>query len=178
MKSLKKACFTAICLLLSNHVLAENDPKTYAEIGYSLISYKEPGFTASPTAIRGIIGYEISPNLAAEAMLGFGAADSTQTIQGLNVAFSIGTMSGVYLKPKIALSDDFEIFGRFGYAKSGAEASVVGYTLTSSGDDFSYGGGAKFRLTQNTDAVIDYMSYYDKNSVTAKGFTFGLGFKF
>ncbi len=178
MKSFKRLSFTAIFLLLSHSAFAENDPRTYTEIGYTLINYKELGYTATPTAIRGIIGYEISPNLAVEAMLGIGAADSNLTIQGVNVVFSVGTMAGVYLKPKISLSEDFEIFGRFGYAKSGAQASVVGYSFTSSGNDLSYGGGAKFRLTKNTDAVVDFMSFYDKNSATATGVTFGLGFKF
>ena len=177
LKSSKLGLLT-ILMLWTGFVFAQNDPKMYTEVGYTSVTYKEAGYTLKPSALRGIIGYEINPNFAAEAMLGFGVADSSVVIRGVNVNFSIGTMAGVYVKPKVSISDGVELFGRFGYAKSGGKASVSGYSLTTSGTDTSYGGGMKIKMSNNTDAVIDYMSYYDKNGATATGITFGLGFKF
>lgn len=157
---------------------ANNDPALYGEIGYASLRVKDSGYSMSPTAIRGILGYSINKNLDVEGMLGFGVSKSTVNVSGTNVDVKVGNMVGVYLKPKVNLSNDVELFARLGYAKSGIEASARGTSISDSGSDTSYGLGVKFKVANNTSLVMDYMNYYDKDGIKATGFSVGMGFKF
>jgi hypothetical protein len=155
-----------------------NDPALFGEISYVSLSVKDSGFSVSPAAMRGILGYNINQNFDVEGMLGFGIKNDTITVSGVSADIKVGTMVGAYLKPKVNLSSDVELFARLGYAKSGLEASARGYTFTGSGSDTSYGAGMKFKVANNTSLVMDYMSYYDKDGTKATGFSVGMGFKF
>ena len=49
----------------------------YGEIGYTGLDYREPGLKVSPGMVRGVVGYDISPNLAVEGMLGLDGGSDT-----------------------------------------------------------------------------------------------------
>jgi opacity protein-like surface antigen len=164
--------------------------QTYGEIGYTSVTTKEnlslSGSTynikASPTALRGIFGYELNPNLAIEALGAFGLSDSTIKANGVSVSgftMEIDNVIGVYLKPKTQLNGNLELFGRVGFAHSKGTASAAGVASSSASENgFSYGAGLSYAINPTTSLNADYMSYLNKDGFKANGFTFGVGFKF
>ncbi len=157
----------------------------YGEIGVTSVKYEETvfGFNAesSPTAIRGIFGYEINPNFAVEGLAAFGMSDDNVQVLGYTypgLKFKVDNVLGIYAKPKVKFTPELEGFLRAGFARSKGTASLN--TLSSSGSetDFSYGLGMSYALNPKTSLNFDYMSYLDKNNSKAAGFTFGVGYKF
>ncbi len=160
--------------------------QTYGEIGYAGITAKGSddggAIKASPAAIRGILGYELNPNLAIEGMVAFGMSDATVKVNGQNVTdekFKINNAVGVYIKPKTKLNDSLEIFARAGYARVKATASTVGIESDSNTESsFSYGAGMSYAISPKAAVNVDYMQYLSKDGFKVNGFTLGIGFKF
>ncbi len=125
-----------------------------------------------------MIGTEINPNVNLEAMLGVGITDGTTTISNVSVNSQVDRFWGLYVRPKVMVSPEVELFGRVGYASSKITVSIPGFALSDSGNSVSYGAGVSFKAAQNTSIVADYMSYYSKDGVKATGLSLGLGFKF
>jgi hypothetical protein len=156
----------------------------YGELGLSLLSYKisNHGISAKPIMLRGIVGYDYHPNLAAEAMLGLGLRGGSATgYFGSAYNVSAGTMIGVYAKPRLQLGD-MELFGRLGLVNT--SSSVRGYTGTDGGAGLSYGAGFSYLTdwasfsNRKISINADYMSYYSGSGVKYTGFTLGAGMKF
>ncbi len=158
----------------------------YGEIGVTAAKYKEnlePGFNAksSPTALRGVFGYEINPNFAIEGMVGVGMSDDNLKVNGNTVPgvkMEVDSIFGIYAKPKIKFTPELEGFVRAGFAQSKGTFSGFGEQYSAKESGFSYGLGMSYALNPKTSRNIDYMSYLDKNEVKVNGFTFGLGYKF
>ena len=169
----------AVLSFAAMSVSAQPSPsKIYGEVGYTQLSYKESGYKADPGVLRAVIGTEINPNVNLEAMIGVGITDGSTRISNVTVTSQVDRFWGLYVRPKVMLSPDVELFGRVGYASSKVTASIPGYALSDSGNSMSYGAGVSFKVAQNTSLVADYMSYYSKDGVKATGFSVGLGFKF
>jgi outer membrane autotransporter protein len=178
---MKKLILASALALTSIGVQAQ----TYGEIGYTSTSFKtvDEGatFKASPSAIRVILGYELSPNLAVEGMAAFGMSGATVKNTGgssTGTKLKIDNAMGIYLKPKVKLNDAIEIFGRVGYArvKGTASGSVISETASQNG--FSYGAGLSYSINPTTSLNVDYMQYTSKDGGTVNGFTFGVGYNF
>ncbi len=156
-----------------------------AEVGYAptTITIKDSGdkIKTSPSAVRGLVGYELHPNLALEGMLAFGLSDSDVSLNGRTVPtvnIKIDSVTGIYLKPKMKLSDAFEVFARLGFADMKIKSSSPGYSESGSESSSSYGAGLRYAITSNYSVSADYMSYINKNGGKANGWTVGVGFKF
>lgn len=130
--------------------------------------------------VRGIVGYEAHPNFAFEGMFGFGIVDGTLRASGYTLKGTVDSTIGLFVRPKVDVSPDFQIYGRLGFAKSSVTGSVIGFSraLSSSDSDLVYGVGAAFRLSPTLSIVGDYMTYYNKDGVTAGGFSVGLRTQF
>jgi attachment invasion locus protein len=161
--------------------------QTYGEIGYTAITLKgstdsDESAKSSPSAIRGILGYELNPNLAVEGMLAFGMSSAALKVDGVTTSgldLKINDAIGLYLKPKTKLTKDIEVFGRVGYARVKGTLSIPDGTSDSfSESSFSYGAGLSYAISPATSLNADYMQYLSKDGTTVNGFTFGLGFKF
>lgn len=154
----------------------------YGEIGYNQLTFKEEnrGFGAKvePSAIRGIVGYEINPNLAVEGHLGIGLNDDTTRIGGVSVKGEVDNVVGAFIKPKVKLGETVELFGRAGVASTKVSASSGGLSASDRGTSFAYGAGASFALTPQLSLNADYMNYYDRKGIKVDGVTVGVGFKF
>ncbi len=157
----------------------------YGEIGVTSVKYEDTvfGYNAetSPTAIRGVFGYEINPNFAVEALAAFGMSDDNVQVRGYTVPgvkFKVDNVFGIYAKPKVKFTPELEGFVRAGFAQSKGTASLNGQSSSASESGFSYGLGLSYALNPKTSLNVDYMSYLDKNNSTATGFTFGVGYKF
>ena len=79
---MKKIALASVLALVAIGAQAQ----TYGEIGYTSMTFKETkdgnAIKVSPSAIRGILGYELNPNLALEGMAAFGIGDATFKIGG------------------------------------------------------------------------------------------------
>lgn len=155
---------------------------SYLELGYGAMKYSEPGISLTPTAARVIYGQDMSENLAIEGMAAAGISNGNTTYSGVGITLKLDNAYGVYIKPKLKINDSVEVFGRAGYTHISGTATATGnrgsLTLDMSGGDTSFGIGAKVAISKNIYAVVDYMSYYSKDKVTVKGYTFGLSMPF
>ena len=73
--------------------------------------------------------------------------------------------------------------GAGGGAITGGSVTVVSKGITScsgsrSGTDFAYGLGIQTNFTKTVYGQVDYMQSYDKDGVSAKGYTLSLGTRF
>ena len=177
---MKKIALASVIALASIGAQAQ----MYGEVGYTATTAKKNvngnGIKASPSALRGILGYELNPNLAVEGMVAFGMSDATVKVNGVSatgVKLGIDNAVGLYLKPKTKLNDQVELFGRVGFVKG--KISVAGFSSeTDSESSFSYGAGFSYAINPTTSLNADYMQYLSKNGFKVNGFTFGVGFKF
>ncbi|PIT77015.1 porin family protein [Limnohabitans sp. G3-2] len=178
---MKKFAITAAIALASVAAQAQ----IYGEVGYTTTRAKITGDgevgKASPSALRGFLGYELNPNLAVEGMAAFGMSDATVKVDGVatEAKLEIDNAVGLYLKPKVKLNDDVEMFGRVGFARVKGTLSVPGLgseTYRDSG--FSYGAGLSYAINPSTSLNADYMHYFSKDGIKVNGFTVGVGFKF
>lgn len=161
--------------------------QTYVELGHTSVDYSEKLFgieaKSSPTALRAVLGYELSKNLAVEGMLavGMGSDNVSVLIPGfgrLSGKFEIDNMYGIFVKPKMNFTPELEGFVRAGYVHAKGTASFPGVPVSASESGFSYGAGMSYALSKSTSLNVDYMRYLDKSGAKADGFTFGVGFKF
>lgn len=152
----------------------------YGELGYALVKVKYAGYSMTPKVLRATLGYELNPNVALEAMAGLGVSDGATSVGGIKLTGEVDHMVGLFVKPKVAVSPDLDLFGRVGFVRSKVTASipVAGLTESDSQTDLSYGVGVSYSISKTTSLTADYMSYYNKDGVKANGFTVGVGFKF
>lgn len=171
-----KLSLLATLLIASAAVHAEG---TYLELGYGAMKYSEAGVSLTPTIGRAIVGMDLSDNLAIEGMAAAGISSGDTTYSGVGVSLKLDNAVGFYVKPKLKVNDSLEVFGRAGMTHISGTATATGnrgsLSLDMSGSDTSFGIGAKLAISKTTYAVVDYMSYYSKDGVTVKGYTFGLG---
>jgi opacity protein-like surface antigen len=182
-----KNIFLMVALtLLTNSVFAQKkqDSKSYFDVGYSTFAYSDPTANLKPTGIRAIYGQNTTENFGWEGLVGLGMnEDSAQFTLG-TVGLKIGTVLGLYGKGYVKLNDSFEIFGRLGYASVSRDITcspVANCTSASSketGNSISYGTGLKFEVAKNISITGDYMSYYNRESITVNATTIGVSFGF
>ncbi len=173
MKNSKHALVALLAVLAAGAASAQSmseDSGYYGEIGYTPISISGGGLTFKPKLARFTVGKDINENLSVEGM--YGATVSKDNYQGVDVSASA---YGIFLKPKIEVSKDTEVFARVGWVKSDIKGTWTGGSASSSGSDVSYGLGVQTKFTKDVYGQVDYMNYYDKNGTTSKGFTVSVG---
>lgn len=177
---MKKIAMIAAAVLACGAAQAQtNASPIYGEIGYSLLSADVVGTDFDLGAVRGILGYEVHPNVALEAMFAFGTSDDSVSDGGNTVKLKLENSYGFYVKPKMNVSEDLEVFGRIGFAESKLNATLVGeFSNSDSDNDVSFGIGMKYGFSKSMYGVVDYMRYYNKDDVKVDGFTLGIGYKF
>jgi outer membrane autotransporter protein len=140
---------------------------------------------SSPAAIRGVLGYEINPNLAVEGLVALGIGDDElrgngQEIQGVKVEMS--SVFGIYAKPKVNFTPELEGFVRVGYARSKITTEApAGAEASTSKSGFSYGLGVSYALSPQISLNVDYMSYFDQtdpDDAKLTGLAFGASYTF
>jgi opacity protein-like surface antigen len=155
-----------------------NASPMYGELGYTWAKVTGGGASVKPGVLRGIIGYNVHPNLAVEGMLGLGITDDGQNIAGTNVDGKVEHSLGVYLKPKMNVTPALEVFARAGYASTRVKLESQSGSASTTKGDWSYGAGLTYSLGRATYAGLDYMRYYNKDGVKADGVTLSVGYRF
>lgn len=181
MKRIVIAAAAALAMLGSAQ--AQTRSPLYGEIGYSFLEFKDDSgtFKVNPNAVRGIIGYEFHPNLAAEGMLAFGARSDSTDVAGVKVDVKVRDMFGAYIKPKYDFGSG-EVFARLGWTRTSARATATSggasASATGSDNDFSYGVGANYRFNPRMNVGLDWMRYSHKDGGKVQGFTVSFGYSF
>jgi opacity protein-like surface antigen len=142
----------------------------YGEVGYTGLDYREPGLKASPGMVRGVVGYEFSPNLAMEGMVGLHGGSDTAS----GTTLKLGNMVGVFGKVQAPLAEGVNVYGRLGVARSDLKANGVSDARTG----LAYGVGMSYDLSKTTYLNADYTKYYDRRDQKLEGVTLGVGFRF
>jgi hypothetical protein len=147
----------------------------HGELGYSALNVDGSGTSVDLGALSGTIGYGLHENFAVEGMLAFGVKDDQ--VGGAKV--ELEHSYGIFAKPRIMLSPNFELFGRIGYVESKLKASAPGYgSLSDTDGDWAYGVGGNYYFDRNSYLNASYLRFYDKDGIRGDGLTIGLGMKF
>ena len=142
----------------------------YGEVGYTGLDYKAPGLKVSPDMVRGVVGYEFTPNLAVEGMVGLGAGSDTSS----GTTLKLNNTVGVFGKVQAPVTDALKVYGRLGVARTSLKANGV----SDSDTGLAYGAGVTYDLSKTTYLNADYTKYYDRDDQKLEGFTVGVGFRF
>jgi hypothetical protein len=176
MKNAKFAWVALLAALAAGTASAQSmvhDSGYYGEIGYTPLSIDGKGVKYKPDVVRFVFGKDLNSNLSIEGM--YLTTVSKDTYNGTTASYS---GYGLYLKPKMELTNDTEVFARVGYARSESKESGAGFSSSGSGSDLSYGIGIQTKFTKEVYGQLDYINYYDKDSVKIKGFTVSMGTRF
>jgi Outer membrane protein beta-barrel domain len=174
MKNSKHALIALLVVTTLGTANAQNMDKNsgyYGEIGYTPLQIDIGGGvpTFKPKLMRFIVGKDVHENLSVEGM--FATTASKDSYQGVDIS---ANSYGIFLKPKIEVAKDTQLFARVGYAKSELKLN----TYSDSSSSISYGVGAQTKFTKDIFGGIDYTSFYKKDGVTAKGLTVSVGTRF
>lgn len=182
MKKLKHIAMAMTALTIAGAAGAQTmtDSGYYAEIGYTPLEIKFDGDSSSvkPNLVRLIVGKDVHENLAIEAMVATTVAKDTQNIQGTEIKTS-ATAYGLYLKPKVALTKDTELFARLGFANTKTKLEVnTGESATGNDSSASYGIGITTKFSKDVYGGLDYVTYYSKDGTNISGLTASIGVRF
>lgn len=152
------------------------DPSgAYAEAAYLAATFKKGSDPSlKPAALRLTGGMDVINGLAVEGMLAFGAKDGKS---GTKQA-ELSTLAGVFVKPHAELMPGVEVYARAGFSNLAWSTQTTGAAaVKGSGNSVGYGVGMSYKVADKITAGIDYMSYYNKDSVKLNGFAVSVGMK-
>lgn len=175
-----KKTLLVISLFAASSAFAADD--TYAEISHMGLKYSEPGISAKPTAIKGIMGWKQSDGLAYEALVALGGSDGNFRYGVVNGAVGVNSMIGFFTKASTKLAEGTELFARVGIVstKIDQSASAGSYRLSqnTTGGDLAYGVGLKYSFSKDYALVVDYTNYYNKGDIKIQGLGVGVSFNY
>jgi len=175
MKSCLKFIFPLMlsltALQTSAQTVVPTDQNYYIEFGLTPLHVRsEAGDVSHPQAARLAFGKNVHPNWALE-----GFYLTTYTKDSRPGFDATATHYGLALKPKVAMTDSTELFARLGWSHANMTVATDG---SRTGTDFTYGWGIQTAFTKSVYGQLDYMTYYDKEGTSAKGFTLAIGTRF
>ena len=174
MKKTQLILIASLAILGATSVQAQSrtsaDGSYYGEVGYSPVDVSGGGGSATPKALRFLIGNEINKNLGIEAS--YTTTFSKDSRTGYDGSFS---GLGIFLKPKMALGESTELFARVGFMRADITASTGG---SHPGPAMACGLGIQTNITKSVYGQLDFMHLYDRDSVAAKGYTLSVGTRF
>lgn len=178
------AVATALCASASAHA-QQAAPSMYAEIGYTQLNAKDTDpvlgtLKFSPGLVTGVFGYQFTPNLAVEGMLGLGAGKDRIQLGGVDTGVDgqLKRAVGVFFKPSVAVADRVDLFGRVGWVRSELELSAGGFSASETDTDIAYGIGANFNLSRTSYIQASWMKYFHEDGLKIQGFTVAYGMRF
>lgn len=116
-------------------------------------------------------GYQFNEWVALEARAGVGVRDDDFNHFGEKVDVKLDNLFGGYLIAGIPTATIVYPYAVVGYTRARFEASVPGFTTADSEEDFSYGVGANFAVTEQVMVNLEAIRYLED----AQADTIGLG---
>jgi opacity protein-like surface antigen len=98
-------------------------------------------------------------------------------LEGISVGTKLN-MHGVYVRAKIPLGNNFDVFAKVGGVRTKTESDVLGEIYSSTLNNFSYGVGAQYNFNKSFYGQLDYMYYYNAHGTSISGPALVVGFKF
>jgi opacity protein-like surface antigen len=173
MKKLHIIAAAALAALCATGAQAQSrmaDNGYYGEIGYSSMDVTGSGGGATPETFRFLMGTDLNKGMGLEALY------ITTISKDSRVGYDASVHGfGIFLKPKMELTESTEVFARIGAMHAEITGGAGG---SRSGTDFAYGLGIQTNFTKNVYGQLDYMHSYDRDNVSAKGYTLSLGTRF
>ncbi len=134
------------------------------------------GSSFEDTAFLFRFGNRINEYAALESRFGLGGSDSVNGEE-----FELDLLGSLFISPRLPLSDEFELYGLFGFSTIRGSVDDEngglfggGSTSTVSDTDISYGLGAAFRPTPELSIDVDYAVYLDESDYDFSGWAVGL----
>jgi opacity protein-like surface antigen len=173
---MKKIAFIAAALLSTGLAQAQNSP-FYVDAGYSFMQLKtsNPDTKKGLGALRGMAGWEVHPNLALELMVATGVSEAKYS-DGSKIKLTHSL--GAFAKPKFAITDQIEVFGRAGWVRTNLKVSDGTAHESQHDQDLAWGLGASYKIMPGWSASLDYTRYYNKNSGSISGIGVNVGYRF
>jgi hypothetical protein len=169
MKTIKRGLASLALVLVGGAANAQMmlGKDVYAEVGLLDTRVERSTSTAKPLLGRVIVGQDLSKNLSVEGLAGFNLRKDA----GVSA-----TTYGVFLKPRMTVIPDVDVFARVGVAQT--EEKVTGGSATSS-TKVAYGVGIQTMLNKAIYTQIDFMQYgKDDQGHKINGFAFSAGYRF
>lgn len=149
----------------------------YGELGYLGMKVSEGGTSVKPKMVRAVIGKQLDPNLAVEALVGLTLAKD-EVGSGASKAEFSSTTYGVFVKPSFEIATDTALFARVGVAHTSLKQSNATRSSTGSTTKLAYGLGLQAQFNKNIYGQIDYTRYAKDNGTTVGGVTLSVGTRF
>lgn len=149
-----------------SHLAAEHDKSPYGEIGLIPLAVRfENGTLIKPDLVNLKLGLTLNKNLALEGM----AATTVKENKGAST-----DLIGLFLKPKISLTERTEVF-----ALTGLTHIRAGGTTYGSSTRGSLGAGIQTRFNERQYLQLNYMRYATgRDREVVQGFNLSLGTSF
>lgn len=179
MKTINRVLVSLVLVATAGVVSAQTAAKDfYFEGGLTPMKLSGSELSVTPVAARLTLGKNINANLAVEGVYVFTASKDSVKEQNVNIDIAVSGY-GVYLKPKMEVTNGTEVFGRVGYTSakltaSSGNVSITGDTVNS----LSYGVGLQTEINKDWYAQADYMIFIKKDGDTAKGLGISAGYRF
>ena len=185
MKIKRNSCLLASLVLAAAGAHAQSSASaTYVEAGLDATVISAKDFESAPTTGRLTLGHNLHPNLAIEGSLIFTVSEAVQetkqkpTNKAAQDTFGLSG-AALYLKPKMALSKDTEVFARIGYSsvKYSTTINKTSMELDPEGS-FSYGVGIQTNISKNLFAQGSYTLLSKNKDIKAESLGVSLGYRF
>jgi len=178
MKTIKAVTLT-LAFLSTFSTAQENKVKgPYIEGAYLATRYEEPAlsFNHGSAAIR--LGYNVDKNFAFEFLGATNLNSASGYIGSTAITAQVASTTGLYLKAKAPITDEFSIFGRLGRTYSKVSASSAYAKAGTEGSSWSTGLGVEYKINKNIYLGLDYMSYANVNDVVITAPSLSVGYNF
>lgn len=180
------ACATAI-LVSCQTAMAASPGDSYFGVGYSQLTYSEDGLPDfNPTMLGFRAGYYLNKNFSVEGRFGFGIGDDTVQLTNYptpfgpftgDVSVEVDNIIGIYAVGHLPASDNFGIYGFFGFNQADITATAtsggLSYSYSDDDSDMAYGIGIDIKVGQKSSINVEYGNFYDEDNVSVDAITVG-----
>lgn len=172
LKKLSKAILVAV-MSFSVSAIAVAENQYYAGGGFAFLDYSEDGFDdASLNSIYGRLGIDFNENFSGELRVGFGIGDDSVDVFGTDVDVELDNFFGAYVRGGIPVADTFFPYIVAGFTRGEVTVSASGFGSESESEtDVSFGLGADVKVSDSFILNVEYINYFDKDSVEIDGFS-------
>ena len=137
-------------------------------------------YKSKPSTFSGLVGYNVHPNVDVEGYLALGAGETDITSNGVSTGDKLKAKSsfGVFVKPKVMVSPELEVFGRLGFLENKYDTIVGKSSSRTTDGSVAFGVGANYYFDKRTYVTGSYMNYNNKDGFKVNGLSIGVGYKF
>jgi len=155
---------------------AFNTRNAYVEAGYGAIDVIDSCCSATPGVGILRLGYNVTKNLAGE-LDGMATVRDSSLYFGRPISVKAGGI-GLYLRAAAEPAPGLELFAKLGLVEASLTVGTLTGPFSTSGASASFGAGAQWMFAKAVYIQADYLSYYDKNGIQARGPSVSIGTQF